>query len=121
LKPGGNFSLSIGISPAAVTVIFPGIGAKVEEAISGPMPCFHAGAAGAGAISALGGGEVAQPCKIIKDIARVESVETEISRWVMVNSILFLSKFIFIVSAINLIVFLSNGYSLVLGFCLTKQ
>ena len=48
-------------------VIFPGIGANFELAISGPMPCFHAGA-GAGAAatvdevaSALGGGEVAQP------------------------------------------------------------
>jgi hypothetical protein len=71
-------------------VIFPGIGAKVEVAISGPMPCFHAGAAGAGAFSALGGGVVAQPCKIIKDRVRVESVATEISLWDMVVSILFL-------------------------------
>jgi hypothetical protein len=93
LNPGGNFSLSIGISLAAVVVIFPGIGANLEVAISGPMPCFHAGAgaaaAGAGAVSALGGGEVAQPCRIIKDMARVESVAAEISRCVIVISILF--------------------------------
>jgi hypothetical protein len=55
------------------------------------MPCFHAGAAaaGAGAVAALGGGEVAQPCRIIKDMVRVESVAAEISLWVMVVSILF--------------------------------
>jgi hypothetical protein len=67
-------------------VIFPGIGAKVEVAISAPMPCFHAGA---GAVSALGGGVVEQPCRIIKDMVKVESVADEISRWDMVVSILF--------------------------------
>jgi hypothetical protein len=59
------------------------------------MPCFHAGAgagaaaAGAGAgASALGAGAVAQPCKIIKDEASVDKVATEISRWLMVISLL---------------------------------
>jgi hypothetical protein len=82
----------MGMSPADVTVIFPGIGARVEVAISGPMPCFHAGAAatGAGAASAFGGGAVAQPCKIIKDRVRVESVAAEIICWVMVISIFFM-------------------------------
>ena len=47
-----------------------------------------AAAAGAGAVSALGGGVVAQPCRIIKDMVRVESVAAEISRCVMVISIL---------------------------------
>jgi hypothetical protein len=93
-------------------------------AISGPIPCFHAGAGavalGAGAVSALGGGVVEQPWRIINDKVRVENVAAEISRWVMVFSIQFLTKFIYIVSAINLILFLSNGYSLVLGFCLIK-
>jgi hypothetical protein len=113
------------MSPADVTVIFPGIGAKVEVAISGPMPCFHAGAgaaaAGAGAVSALGEGVVAQPCRIINDMVRVESVATEISRWVMVISILFMTKLICIVSALNLILFQSNSYRLILGFCLIKR
>jgi hypothetical protein len=98
LKPGGNFSLSIGISLTGVTVIFPGKGANLELAISGPIPCFHAGAGaaatGAGAASALGGGAVAQPCRIISDEASVESVATEISRWFMVISLLFLITFI---------------------------
>jgi hypothetical protein len=97
LKPGGNFSLSIGISPAAVTVIFPGIGANFELAISGPIPCFHAGAGagagaaarGAGATSALGGGAVAQPCKISSDKPSVENIATEISRCFMFISVLF--------------------------------
>jgi hypothetical protein len=89
LKPGGSFSLSIGISLAAVTVIFPGIGANFELAISAPMPCFHAGAAGAGAASALGGGAVAQPCRIINDKASVENVATEVSCCLMVISVLF--------------------------------
>jgi hypothetical protein len=75
-----------------VVVIFPGIGAKVEVAISEPIPCFHigAGAAATGAevVSALGGGVVEQPCRIIKDMVKVESVATEISRWDMVISIL---------------------------------
>jgi hypothetical protein len=92
LKPGGNFSFSIGISLAVVTVIFPGIGANFELAMSGPMPCFHAGAGaaatGAGAASALGGGAVAQPCRIISDKASVEIDTTEISRCLMVISIL---------------------------------
>jgi hypothetical protein len=92
LKPGGNFSLSMGISLTGVTVILPGNGANFELAISGPIPCFHAGAGagaaatGAGAASALGGGAVAQPCRIMSDEASVESVATEISRWFMVIS-----------------------------------
>jgi hypothetical protein len=95
LKPGGNFSLSIGISLAAVTVIFPAIGANFELAMSGPIPCFHAGggagaaATGAEAASALGEGAVAQPCRIISDKASVENVATEIRRCLMVISILF--------------------------------
>jgi hypothetical protein len=88
LKPGGSFSLSIGISLAAVTVIFPGIGANFELAISGPIPCFQAGAAatgaGAGAASALGGGAVAQPCRIISGKASVENVAAEISCCLMI-------------------------------------
>jgi hypothetical protein len=92
LKPGGNFSFSIGISLAAVTVIFPGIGANFELAMSGPIPCFHAGAGaaatGAGVTSALGVGDVAQPCRIISDKASVENVAVEISRCLMVISIL---------------------------------
>jgi hypothetical protein len=119
LKPGGNFSLSIGISLAAVTVIFPGIGANFELAISGPIPCFHAGAGagaaatGAGAASALGGGAVAQPCRIISDKASVENVAAEISRWLMVISVLF-NK---IVNSVNLNPLDAYGYSLELGFC----
>jgi hypothetical protein len=97
LKPGGNFSLSIGISAGAVTVIFPGIGANFELAISGPIPCFHAGAGaaatGAGVASALGGGAVAQPCRVISDKASVEKVATEISLWLMVISVLFLESY----------------------------
>jgi hypothetical protein len=98
LKPGGNLSLSIGISLTGVTVIFPGKGANLELAMSGPMPCFHAGAGaaatGAGAVSALGGGAVAQPCRIINDEASVERVATEISRWFMVTfPFFFLTKF----------------------------
>jgi len=42
----------------------------------------------------LGGGAVAQPCRIISDEASVESVATEISRWFMVISLLFLITFI---------------------------
>jgi hypothetical protein len=55
------------------------------------MPCFHAGAAatGAGAASALGGGEVAQPCRIISGKASVENVAAEISCCLMVISVLF--------------------------------
>jgi hypothetical protein len=89
----------MGISLTGVTVIFPGKGANLELAISGPIPCFHAGAGagagaaatGAGAAAALGagGGAVAHPCKIISDEASVESVATEISRWFMVISLLF--------------------------------
>jgi hypothetical protein len=91
LKPGGNFSLSIGISLTGVTVIFPGSGANLELAISGPIPCFHAGAgaaatgAGAGA-SALGAGAVAQPCKTKSDEANAAIEAIEIDRWIMVIS-----------------------------------
>jgi hypothetical protein len=75
-------------------VIFPGIGANFEVAISGPIPCFHAGAGagaaatGADAASAFGGGAVAQPCRIISDNVSVDNVSTEISRWLMVISVL---------------------------------
>ena len=74
LKPGGNFNLSIGISLAGVTVILPAIGASFELAISGPMPCFHAGAGAAATGAALGASalelaSVAQPCKIKIDEA----------------------------------------------------
>jgi hypothetical protein len=119
LKPGGNFSLSIGISLAAVTVIFPGIGANFELAISGPMPCFHAGA-GAGAAatgaelaSALGVGAVAQPCRIISDKASVDNVATEISRWLMVISVFVYKR----VNTLNLNPLKAYGYSSALGFC----
>jgi hypothetical protein len=60
----------MGISLAGVTVILPASGAKVEFAISAPIPCFHAGggaaAAGAGVAAAFGfsGGAVAQPAKM---------------------------------------------------------
>jgi hypothetical protein len=75
-------------------VIFPGIGANFELAISGPIPCFHAGA-GAGAAAtgaevaaALGDGAVAQPCRIMSDEANVENIATERSRCLMVISVL---------------------------------
>jgi hypothetical protein len=99
-----------------VTVIFPGIGANFELAISGPMPCFHAGGAatGAGATSALGGGDVAQPCKIRSDKVSVENVATEISRCLMAISILLY----WVDNSTNLIPMEAKRYSLELGFCL---
>jgi len=91
------------------------------------MPCFHAGAGagagaaatGAGAASALGagGGAVAHPCRIISDEASVESVATEISRWFMVISLLFLNTFYSNCGFFNLTPSERNGYSLELGFC----
>jgi hypothetical protein len=92
LKPGGNFNLSIGISPAGVTVILPAIGASFEVAMSGPMPCFHAGAGAAATgaalgASALGGGAVAQPCKAKSD---------EASTVMDVNEIYFCFIFVFL-------------------------
>ena len=118
----------MGISLTEVAVIFPGKGASLELAISGPIPCFHAGAGagagaaatGAGAAAALGagGGAVAHPCRIISDEASVESVATEISRWFMVISLLFLITFYSNCGFFNLISFERNAYSCRLGFCL---
>jgi hypothetical protein len=116
----------MGISLTGVTVIFPGKGANLELAISGPIPCFHAGAGagaaatGAGAAAALGagGGAVAHPCRIISDEASVESVANEISRCFMVISLLFLNTFYSNCGFFNLIPFERNAYSCRLGFCL---
>jgi hypothetical protein len=98
----------------------------LELAISGPIPCFHAGAGagaaatGAGAAAALGagGGAVAHPCRIISDEASVESVATEIRCWFMVISLLFLITFYSDYGFFNLIPFEGNEYSSALGFCL---
>jgi hypothetical protein len=50
------------------------------------MPCFHAGAAATvdAVASALGGGAVAQPCRIISDKASDENVAAEISCCLMI-------------------------------------
>jgi hypothetical protein len=121
LKPGGNFNLSIGISLAGVTVILPAIGASFELAMSGPMPCFHAGAGAAATGAALGASaleleSVAQPCKARSDEASTVMDANEIYLCFIFIFLLFMTWFYERVRPPNLVSFGQNGYSRRLWF-----